>query len=63
MEIDIRGHSKEEIKQIRFGENSFDIIEHSEGRIFIAKEDNGLVMIEDIDNLILALLKAKELWS
>lgn len=65
METDIRNTKVGMVDTIRFGDNAHDIVEkrpHS-GNIRVASDDMGLVMIEDIDNLILALQKAKELWG
>ena len=65
MEIDIRNHTNEEVTEIRFGSGCYDMITlvRPGGSVLIAQGDSGEVMIEDIDNLILALQKAKELWS
>lgn len=65
MEIDIRNNSEEIVDIIRFSEH--DIIKHDDNVIEIIDEDDPpsctTIYKKDIDNLILALQKAKELWG
>lgn len=65
MEIDIRNHSDEVVDVIRFSDR--DIIRHEDSAIEIIDEGDHqyrtAIYKKDIDNLILALQKAKELWG
>ena len=64
MENDIRSEAKERpITSIRFGDNDGDLVENGAYKVYICRDDAGELMMEDIDNLILALQKAKELWG
>jgi len=66
MEIDIRYNKAEPvIDTIRFGSAVGDVVtrSHNDMSINISAEYNGGVHISDIDNLIFALQKAKELWE
>ena len=67
MEIDIRTGEPKNIKKIRFGNDRYDLVEVNERLyrkyITVASEYGGEVDLKDIDNLILALQKAKELWG
>jgi len=62
MEIDVR--QPVTVKSIRFGDSVGGRITKScIGQVVnVAGDDCGDVDIQDIDNLILALQKAKELW-
>lgn len=63
MEIDIRKRGFDKVDSIRFGDHNSDIVEIGRDRFVIAAAHEGSVLREDIDNLILALKKAKELWG
>ena len=65
-EIDIRDERPQTVQSIRFGEDDGDVItlnfEAGEKVIVIAEGDMGSVYMKDINNLIKALEKSKELW-
>lgn len=67
MEIDVRGNVTEVITGIRFGMPSLMYWTEPPGvsndKVAIATNYRGLVSVSDIDNLIKALEKAKELWE
>lgn len=61
--LDIRKHQKEEITGIKFDESSDLVSFHCEYIYFVHDEDEDIILcsIEDLDNFIAALYKAKEL--
>ena len=66
-EIDIRDERPQTVQSIRFGEDDGDVITLSFSKlgkkvIVIAGGDMGSVYMKDINNLIKALEKSKELW-
>lgn len=61
MEIDIR-NVDDGITSIRFADTEEDIVEGHGTYVDIARIEEGRVRIKDIDNLIKALEKAKEIW-
>jgi len=65
-EIDIRDERPQTVQSIRFGEYGGDVItlnfEAGEKVIVIAEGDMASVCMKDINNLIKALEKSKELW-
>jgi len=70
MEIDIRDSEIDKIDRIRFSDLDSDVVVYigNEGcddkeTIQICPEDSGTFYLKDIDNLIKALQKAKEIWS
>lgn len=64
MQLDVRENTKQEIDSIRYGGSEWDyLIKSGYRRITICPEDGGSVFVQDIDNLIKALYKAKELWE
>lgn len=64
MEIDIRLSNEEKPTMIRYGDDEGDVVDRAcEDLLNVAQLYQGAVQIEDIDNLISALKKAKELWT
>lgn len=65
MIIDIREEVNEEVEGIRFDDSGDLIVRRGKavGIVGVEGEDCPICTIEDIDNFIKALKKAKELWG